>query len=249
MVRTPNPGRAAFASCLLLALVQGCGQSSGAQPGEASGGAPSAAAGSLGSFAGASAGAPGGSSPSDVGGAGQASLAGAGSGAAQAGTAGADAASDPLAVQTILETYRTFAAQTPGPVNVSGYIFGLCRLPTLRETEFEASIHGTERYLQDWANALAAQGIAAQGAPAFPVGAVIVKEKYAGPDPAQADRVAIALMIKRAPGFDPEHGDWDYAYYEPALGIVQTAEQSAYCAQCHAGAAATDFVYIEGLKP
>jgi hypothetical protein len=152
-------------------------------------------------------------------------------------------------VQVILDSYRGFAAQTPAPVSVSGYIFGLCRLPTLRETEFEASIHGDGRYLQDWANAFAGQGIARQGEPAFPAGAVIVKEKYAGPRAAEPDLVAIALMIKHAAGFDPAHGDWEYAYYEPALGIVQSAEQTAYCAKCHAGAAATDFVYVDGLSP
>lgn len=78
---------------------------------------------------------------------------------------------------------------------------------------------------------------------------MIVKEKYAGPAAAQSELVAIGLMIKRKSGFDSAHGDWDYAYYEPALGIVQTPEQSAYCANCHAGAVATDLVFVDGLKP
>ena len=154
-----------------------------------------------------------------------------------------------MEIQGLLDTYHTYYPQTPEPVSVSGYIFSLCRLPTLRETEFLNSIHGDGRYLQDWANPLAAQALA-NGAPVtFPVGSVIVKEKYAGPKTVTPDLVAIGMMIKRSPGFDSAHGDWDYAYYEPALGIVQTAEQSAYCANCHAGAAATDYVFVDGLKP
>jgi len=238
----------------------GCGQTQDAKPPLASGGAPYAAAGSAGSVsaAGDSGGAPladagrggataaGGAAAEAAGSAADAGSAAAAAGGAGEGGAGGEEGSY---VQKILDTYRTFTPQTPEPVDVSGYIFGLCRLPTLREKEFQASIHGDGRYLQDWANALAVQGIATRGAPPFPAGAVIVKEKYAGPQAAQPDLVAIGLMIKREAGFDSANGDWDYAYYEPALGIVQSAEQSTYCANCHAGASATDFVFIDGLKP
>ena len=250
-----NPGRIVLASSLWLSL--SCGQTQSSEPhAGASAGAPSAAAGSAGSSAGSTAGSTAsgaaGSTPTEEGGADQGSAAAGGGGsggAAEAGMAAAAGDADVSEVQMILDTYHSYAPQTPAPVNVSGYIFALCRLPTLRETEFEASIHGDGRYLQDWANELAGQGLAMQGEPEFPAGAVIVKEKYAGPQTAPADLVAIAMMIKRAAGFDPAHGDWDYAYYEPALGVVQTAEQTAYCAQCHSAAAATDYVYVEGLKP
>jgi len=252
------PSRIAIVSCLSLLS---CGQTQDAKPPLASGGAPNAAAGSAGSVSAAGDG--GGALPADAGRGGETAAAGAaadaGGSAADAGSAAAAAGSgteeggsggeEGSYVQKILDTYRTFTPQTPEPVDVSGYIFGLCRLPTLREKEFQASIHGDGRYLQDWANALAVQGIATRGAPPFPAGAVIVKEKYAGPQAAQPDLVAIGLMIKREAGFDSANGDWDYAYYEPALGIVQSAEQSTYCANCHAGASATDFVFIDGLKP
>jgi hypothetical protein len=166
-----------------------------------------------------------------------------------AGAGGSDNTSGLSDVQAILDSYHSYAPQTPEPVSVSGYLFGLCRLPTLRETEFLQSIHGDGRYLQDWANPLAAQALVGQAPVTFPEGSVIVKEKYAGPKTVKPDLVAIGLMIKRGAGFDSAHGDWDYAYYEPALGIVRTEEQTAYCANCHAGAAATDFVYVDGLKP
>jgi hypothetical protein len=165
------------------------------------------------------------------------------------GGGGASNPSELSELQSLLDNYHSFAPQTPEPVSVSGYIFGLCRSPTLPETEFLKSIHGDGRYLQDWANPSAAQALASGRPLTFPAGAVIVKEKYAGPKSAKPDVVAIGLMIKREPGFDPAHGNWDYAYYEPALGIVRTEEQSAYCANCHAGAAANDFVYVDGLKP
>jgi hypothetical protein len=212
----------------------GQGGSSGAigEP-ATSGGSATASGGTNPSAAGA---------PSDQGGA-QISEAAAGEGGA-AGAAGA--ASD---IDMILETYRSFSPQTPQPVNVSGYLFGLCRMPTLPETEFLASIHGDGRYLQEWANSGAEAGIASRGSPAFAPGSVIVKEKYAGPQASEATLVALGIMIKREPGFDADSGDWDYAYYEPALGVVRSAEQTSYCAGCHARAEATDYVFVDGLVP
>ena len=260
-------GFARWALVSSLWLVAACSNGAGAEPSPVSGGAAGAAAGgsqagtdgkagngggTAGSAAGSTAGSSVGSSAGDAGAGGRAGATAQGGaagegGAPQAGAAGAD--SETSDVQTILDTYHSFAPQTPMPVNVSSYIFGLCRLPTLRETEFVASIHGDGRYLQDWANPLAVQGLASRGVPAFPEGAVIVKEKYAGPQATEANLVAIGLMIKRRAGFDPARGDWDYAYYEPALGIVHSAEQTAYCGNCHAGAAATDSVFVDGLTP
>lgn len=177
------------------------------------------------------------------------SAGGADSAAGASSDAGAAGLATALDVETILESYRSFAPLTPEPVGVSSYIFGLCRLPTLPEQEFLESVHGDGRFLQDFANASAQAGLQSRGVPPFPAGAVIVKEKYAGPSASQSDLVAIGMMIKRAPGFDAAHGDWDYAYYEPALGVVQTAEQSRYCAGCHAGASETDYVFVDGLQP
>ncbi len=172
---------------------------------------------------------------------------GAASGEGGAGGDSSEVATDDI--DTVLQTYRSFSPLTPEPVSVSGYIFGLCRMPTLPETEFLASIHGDGRFLQDWVNPGAQAGIAARGVPAFPEGAVIVKEKYAGPPSSKPDLVALGIMIKRSAGFDSARGDWEYAYYEPALGVIRSAEQSEYCASCHATAAETDHVFVDGLGP
>jgi hypothetical protein len=147
-----------------------------------------------------------------------------------------------------MDQYPAWQPQSPEPVAISAYIFGLCRLPTLPEREFSESEHGHGRYLRDWANPQAEAGIARRGAPPFGPGSVIVKEKYVASG-AGRDLVAIAMMIKREPGFEPTQGDWDYAYYEPDLGVIQTKEQSAYCSGCHAAAAASDFVFVDGLQP
>jgi hypothetical protein len=183
------------------------------------------------------------------GGAGKPSIGGSSGQGAVAGEGGAAVEMDHIpSISEITDSYRTWQPQSPEPVAISAYIFGLCRLPTLPEQQFAESEHGHERYLQDWANAAAVAGIARRGVPPFAPGSVIVKEKYVASGTGR-ELVAIAMMIKRESGFEPAHGDWDYAYYEPELGVVQTKAQSDYCSGCHLGASETDFVFVDGLQP
>ena len=170
-------------------------------------------------------------------------------GAASDGGAGG-APSDIPDIDAIMRGYHSYTPQTEMPEPVSAYIFGLCRLPTLPEQEFADSEHGGGRYLRDWANDPAVSGIARRGAPVFAPGAIIVKEKHvATPTNSGFELAALGFMIKREPGFAPDHGDWDYAYWEQELGVITSAEQSSYCAGCHAGAAETDHVFVDGLMP
>ncbi|HEY9509035.1 MAG TPA: cytochrome P460 family protein [Verrucomicrobiae bacterium] len=83
-------------------------------------------------------------------------------------------------------------------------------------------------------------------APRFPVGAVIVKQKtvngYTGND---GKRVVqdngVGGMIKRAPGFDPKHGDWEYFYFENPKKIENG--RIASCVKCHDSAKNKDYVF------
>jgi hypothetical protein len=153
-------------------------------------------------------------------------------------------------IEAIMAEYHSYEPQTEQPEPVSAYIFGLCRLPTLPEQKFADSEHGDGRYLRDWANDLAVSGIARRGSPAFEPGAIIVKEKHVAVlSNSGFELAALGIMIKREAGFAPAHQDWDYAYWERELGVIVTAEQSTYCAGCHAGAAETDSVFVDGLKP
>jgi hypothetical protein len=85
----------------------------------------------------------------------------------------------------------------------------------------------------------------------LPAGAAIVKEKW-GPGPtADVKRVLIAYaaMSKREPGYDPDHGDWEYVYVDLGDGgkRVQRGKLQS-CIDCHARAAATDYLFRTHLK-
>jgi Cytochrome P460 len=57
--------------------------------------------------------------------------------------------------------------------------------------------------------------------------------------------VALGIMSKREPGFDPGNGDWDYGYWEAGPGLLRSPAQAAHCGGCHTGAADTDFVFVD----
>jgi Cytochrome P460 len=146
--------------------------------------------------------------------------------------------------EAVMASYTAWTKRTDQPVPISADIFGLCRLPTASEKDFQNSVHGGDLALLDWVNPQAAAGFAAGGASPFPVGAAIVKEKLAAGTEG-IELVARGFMIKRAAGFNPAAGDWDFAYWEPALGIVSDMTRSAACAGCHASSHAKDFVFFD----
>jgi hypothetical protein len=150
---------------------------------------------------------------------------------------------DPL--EMLLSQYRDWQPLTAQPVNVSAEIFVLCRSPTLAENAFVETEHGQSRMLMDWLNPAARDGFDALGARDFAVGSAIVKEKLAYREGvAEPVLVAIGIMLKHEPGFDSEHGDWEFGYWEEEPGLIDGPDQSAYCADCHASSP-TDFVFLD----
>jgi hypothetical protein len=72
-----------------------------------------------------------------------------------------------------------------------------------------------------------------------PVGTVVVKEKLT-----DKKVVAVGTMTKREPGYDPDHGDWEYGYRElradappPTTGKIES------CVACHRIAAKKDHLF------
>jgi hypothetical protein len=84
------------------------------------------------------------------------------------------------------------------------------------------------------------------GKTTFEVGSVIIKEKLLFPyrkenGDSEDGRNGVGGMIKRPVGFDAEHGDWEYLYFEVPEEIE--SGRIASCIQCHSGAKTTDYVF------
>ena len=142
-------------------------------------------------------------------------------------------AAEPLVVtkDSAATFYRKFKRLTKEPRHVAPLTAGLCRTVTKDDLAREKAIAGphTQHWVHIYANAGAAESIAAKGAE-FPVGAVIVKEKL-GEDLNSV--TGVGGMVKRTKGYDPANGDWEFFYYTP--GGDFTTGKLANCIDCHKG--------------
>jgi hypothetical protein len=80
----------------------------------------------------------------------------------------------------------------------------------------------------------------------FPAGTVIVKESFikdgnGGP----GQRGPVFFMRKEQRGYDPEGGNWRYAFSQPDFTLIAEGKSGdvAFCRSCHMAVKARDFVY------
>lgn len=157
-------------------------------------------------------------------------------------------ASDQLDVRQVASTYRELRAMTKRPVFVNPFLAMLCRGATQDEVEAARKISGPHAHtaVSIFMNDAAANTFGKSSA-TYPVGSIIVKEKkglgYHSIHSWQPTRVndGVGGMIKRSPGYDPAHGDWEYFYFED-VDKVESGKIDA-CIQCHSGVAGKDYVF------
>ena len=79
----------------------------------------------------------------------------------------------------------------------------------------------------------------------FPTGSIIVREKLAKRDDVKPELVA--LMVKRAPGFSPKSGDWEYLVVDGGLTKIKERQTKGACNDCHSAQRDRDFVLTLGV--
>lgn len=153
----------------------------------------------------------------------------------------------PPSVQHIATSYTNFQRMTETAVSVTPELAMLCVEPSKEQVDEISARFGphAHTYVQIYMNDLAAGAFTNQ-ARQFPVGAVVVKQKYVSRyhllDQEKYGRAknGIGGMIKRSPGFDPAHGDWEYFYFDD-LKKIESGRISS-CVNCHESAK-QDYVF------
>ena len=82
---------------------------------------------------------------------------------------------------------------------------------------------------------------ALDGRTKFPAGSILVRETLSTPDAATPLRLVI--MFKRAPGFNPKGGDWEFLTVDPSLAKFTGRQKKGSCLDCHASQRERDFVF------
>ena len=77
----------------------------------------------------------------------------------------------------------------------------------------------------------------------FPVGSVIVKEKFANVAGKLPRPELTTVMIKRENGFNPKCGDWEFAVLDASGKKLLERGKIDRCMKCHVGEASSDFVF------
>lgn len=105
-----------------------------------------------------------------------------------------------------------------------------------KDTHEAASSFGVV-YVNDLARAAMSAGPPSK----FPAGSIIVREKLSKPDDARPE--LLAVMVKRAPGFNPKANDWEFLTVDGALTKVRQRQKNGSCVACHTSQRENDFVF------
>lgn len=145
--------------------------------------------------------------------------------------------------------FQTYHKMTTNLVPVGVQLIELCAPPrksTIREEQKKYGPHANTSILV-YMNDLASAAYEAKQ-DRYPPGAVVVKQKqihgYHDPELkkwVQRAELGVGGMIKRQPGYDSKHGDWEYFYYEDD-GKMETGRITT-CIACHASARDRDYVF------
>lgn len=152
--------------------------------------------------------------------------------------------------------YRTWKCITPEPVDMPLQIALSCVVPPSWN---QAPSPHKDYVFKIYVNSAGAPAMTNAKAVTFPVGTIIVKEKFAlGPSkkpwnehklPVDAKPQMLTVMTKQAKGFDTPNGDWSYQVFSGDMR-KETSAGLEYCAKCHTHAASRDYVFFrKATKP
>lgn len=100
-------------------------------------------------------------------------------------------------------------------------------------------------YLTVYVNDLG-KPVVAESKPKFPVGTVLVKEKLSTPTTPKPE--LLTAMVKLEPGYDPEHGDWEYFVLAGDARKITARGKLETCRSCHDARKDTDYAFLSYLS-
>ena len=127
---------------------------------------------------------------------------------------------------------RKLVRITAEPFHVEAADLALCRGPIGPSDPHDGWIHVyvTQR----------GQQVMQTGKGVYPSGTIILKQKLS--DAAGKKAEYFTGMVKRAKGYDPETGDWEFFVMNSEATVARPPLNVQSCVDCHAPFRATDFV-------
>ena len=135
-----------------------------------------------------------------------------------------------------LAKYRQWTLVNPTPQFMEPLSALSCAINVGRQ---EDSPH-LRKYVSVFVNPVGREQMMTKQSPKFPVGTMIVKEKLGSPDSKEPE--LLTAMIKRAPGYNPENGDWEYLTLNGAATRIVEQGKLTRCSGCHKWYKDRDFI-------
>jgi len=148
------------------------------------------------------------------------------------------------------KNYRSWYCDTPHALNMDAQFAVLCMPPSLPMDPIDPH----EQFLfKIWVNPIGKAVLVSKKNIPFPVGAIVVKEKFKRPGtptdqnawrqlPNDAKPILLTAMVKREPGYDRPNGDWEYLVLDGKV-TKETTTGLQNCAPCHQEQKSRDFIF------
>ena len=129
------------------------------------------------------------------------------------------------------------------PYYISSTLNVLCAAPTpVRVDEERKRNPHASTAITVYVNEVGQAAMFAESASTFPVGSIIVKQKF-DPNHEPDKPLLYTVMIKHEPGYNPDAGDWEFAVIGGDGREIQARGALANCIACHTPQKANDFVF------
>ncbi|MBD0325383.1 MAG: cytochrome P460 family protein [Pyrinomonadaceae bacterium] len=139
-----------------------------------------------------------------------------------------------------IQGYRNWSLVNPQPVYISSKLDIMCAMPTKKDREDEARNPHLRKLINVYVNDLGQQAMTTELKPKFPVGSVIVKEKFSSKEKDAPE--LLTVMVKRESGFNPAVGDWEFMAVNGAGTKIDARGRLESCQSCHVLMKEGDFV-------
>jgi hypothetical protein len=124
---------------------------------------------------------------------------------------------------------------------MDGSTAALCRALTPAGTGVGSPDPHGGKYVSVYVNDVGVSAMTREKGAGFPLGSVIVKEKFAGREGEAVE--LMTAMVKREPGFNPESGDWEYFALNGAGTEIRARGKLENCMACHVPRKEWDYTF------
>jgi hypothetical protein len=142
----------------------------------------------------------------------------------------------PVTDEELISGYRKWTRVNPQPVTMAPQSAQACAAVALADPNNPHS----SKFITVYVNDIGRRAMMEEETPHFPQGSIVVKEKLSTPTSTTPE--LLTVMIKRAPGYNPESGDWEYLVTDGTGKSIQKRGKLENCQGCHLRDKSTDYV-------